>query len=390
MTCSGADAGITADIAAAHGVPVPRLTPETGDALSRLLPDDATAQNPLDYTSLLWDEPAAIEALVAALGSDPGIGRVLALYDEPAGLDGAAGEAWTGVRQAIAAGAARSPVPVIVVATLPELLTDEAASALIGAGLPAVAGIRVGVRCARALATPVADPRRIAAIGAAAARRFRRADEWLAEHEVKTLLAEAGLPVAAGRLVADDDDAVAALSELGGPIALKLSARGLRHKAELGAVRLGLDDAARVRDEVASLQAMMSDGAGLLAERMAPTGVELFIAVRADVVVPVLVVGLGGVWTEALDDVAIAPLPVSPGRAERSLRSLRGAGVLLGERGRPEVDLAAAARLASGVGALLLDRGLALLELNPVIVHEAGATIVDALAVTGAGFEAAG
>jgi hypothetical protein len=108
--------------------------------------------------------------------------------------------------------------------------------------------------------------------------------------------------------------------------------------------------------------------------------VELLIAARADAVVPVLVVGLGGVWTEALDDVAIVPLPASPERVERALRGLQGAGALLGARGRQPADVAAAARLASAVGALLLDRGLELIELNPVIVHESGATIVDALA----------
>jgi acetate---CoA ligase (ADP-forming) len=68
---------------------------------------------------------------------------------------------------------------------------------------------------------------------------------------------------------------------------------------------------------------------------------------------------------------------------ERALRSLRGAAALLGARGRPAADVAAAAALASAAGELLLDRGLTLLELNPVIVHETGATIVDALATTG-------
>ena len=60
---------------------------------------------------------------------------------------------------------------------------------------------------------------------------------------------------------------------------------------------------------------------------MAPPGVELLVAARADAVVPALVIGLGGIWTEALDDVAVIPLPASPERVERGCSgSLRGAG----------------------------------------------------------------
>jgi hypothetical protein len=120
--------------------------------------------------------------------------------------------------------------------------------------------------------------------------------------------------------------------------------------------------------------------AALLVERMAPPGVELVVAARADGLVPVLVLGLGGVWTEALDDVALVPLPATPQRVKRALLSLRGAALLTGARGRPAVDVDAAARLAAGAGDLLLDAGLELLELNPVIVHEHGVVAVDALA----------
>ena len=79
---------------------------------------------------------------------------------------------------------------------------------------------------------------------------------------------------------------------------------------------------------------------------MAPPGVELLVAVRRDGVVPVLVVGLGGVYTEVLDDVAIVPLPRARQRVSSARDSLRGAPLLDGARGRPPADIDAVARLA--------------------------------------------
>jgi acetate---CoA ligase (ADP-forming) len=116
---------------------------------------------------------------------------------------------------------------------------------------------------------------------------------------------------------------------------------------------------------------------------MAPLGVELLVAARADAVVPVLVVGLGGIWTEILDDVAVLPLPASAERVEEALLGLRAAPLLTGARGGPACDVRAAAQLAAEAGELLLRHRLELLELNPVIVHETGAVAVDALARTG-------
>jgi succinyl-CoA synthetase beta subunit len=219
-------------------------------------------------------------------------------------------------------------------------------------------------------------------IGAAAAQagELAVADGWLAEHEAKDVLREAALPVVEGRLVAGEDDAVAALEELGGSLALKLSGAGLLHKSELGGLALDLRSEEDVRGAHRRLAALEVEGTAVLAERMSPVGVELLVSARTDAVVPALVVGLGGIWTETFDDVAIVPLPASPERVEAALRSLRGATLLTGGRGRPPVDLAALAGLAARVGSLVLDGGLQLIELNPVMAHASGSLVVDAIA----------
>jgi len=310
---------------------------------------------------------------------------VLVFYDQPAGLVGAVEESWRAVRDGITAGARDSLAPTIVVSTLPELLDDEAAWRFAQCGVPAVAGLRTGIRCAAALRTPPGDPgrlREIAAFAHAAARTAGGGSRWLGEHETKQLLRAAGVNVVEGRAVADADDAALALEELGGDIALKLSAASVQHKSELGGVALGLGDQSAVRAAYTRLAelALARDGV-VLAERMAPPGVELLIAARTDAVVPALILGLGGIWTELLDDVAIVPLPATARRIERALRSLRGAPVLLGGRGRSAVDLAAASELSRQVGELLLARSLALIELNPAFVSADGAIVVDAKAL---------
>jgi acetate---CoA ligase (ADP-forming) len=101
--------------------------------------------------------------------------------------------------------------------------------------------------------------------------------------------------------------------------------------------------------------------------------------------VPALTIGLGGIWTELLSDVAVVPLPATPERVERALRSLRGAQVLAGGRGREALDVSAAAALAARIGEVLLERNLALVECNPVIVRPEGALVLDALVMEQAG-----
>jgi len=383
MTCSGGDSAQAADEAERIGLELPPLVSATEQRLRDLLPAAATVANPLDYTAMIWGDREALAELVRALGEDPAIGGVLVFYDQPYGLTGASEESWRAVREGIIAGAARSPVPTLVSSTLPELLDDESAWEFACAGVAAAAGLRTGIRCAAERSATTADPDRLRAIAALARTACERGDgRWLAEHEAKALLREHGIAVPSGRVVSGEDDAVAALDELGGDVALKLSSAGVQHKSELGGVAVGLHSADEVRAAYRRLAELAAAHDGcVLAERMAPPGTELIIAVRTDAIVPALVLALGGIWTELLDDVAIVPLPADVVRIESALRSLRGAPLLFGGRGGEPVDLGAAARLAADLAALLVEHGLAEVECNPVLVGPPGqgAVAVDAV-----------
>jgi succinyl-CoA synthetase beta subunit len=217
-------------------------------------------------------------------------------------------------------------------------------------------------------------------VAGAAARAGGDGGQWMAESEAKDLLRAGGVRVPDGELVDSEDEAVSVWAGFSSPVAIKLSAPGLLHKSEVGALALSLDDETAVRQAYRRLRDLNGHAdARVLVERMAEGGAELLIAARSDGVVPSLVVGLGGIWTEALGDVVVIPLPADAERVKRALLSLRGVAAIAGGRGGEPLDLDAAAEVAVATGTILLDNRLSLVELNPVLLGREGAVAVDAV-----------
>jgi acyl-CoA synthetase (NDP forming) len=208
-----------------------------------------------------------------------------------------------------------------------------------------------------------------------------RAGYW----EARELLASAGIGFAEARLVRSLDDAYAVADTLGYPLVLK--AVGLLHKSDAGGVVLGIASAEELERAFADLGEKLGADEYAL-ERMAPLddGVELIVGVRWDVRFgPIVLVGIGGLFAEILADVAVALAPVEADEAEELLRSLDGAALLTGARGRPAVDLAAAGHAVAALSRLAAARpDLAEIEVNPLFVSPAGAVGLDASAVAAA------
>ena len=211
----------------------------------------------------------------------------------------------------------------------------------------------------------------------------------LPERESLEMLRAAGLSVTAAVAVAPDAAAavLAAPSLGGGPVVLKLDATGLSHKSDLGLVRLGLvgDDAIRgaADDLLATGRRHAINPRGLLVEPMAAPGLELIVGLRRDAQFgPAVMVGLGGIFTEVLDDVSIRLAPVRHADALAMLDDLRGRRILDGVRGRPAIDRSAIADLIVALSLLGVERPDILeVDLNPVIASPIGALAVDALVV---------
>jgi acyl-CoA synthetase (NDP forming) len=196
---------------------------------------------------------------------------------------------------------------------------------------------------------------------------------------VRQLLAEAGVQFAEARSAESDDGAAAAASAIGYPVVLK--ALGAAHKSDAGGVRLAIASEAQLKDAFREMQARLRPTSfSVEKEAAAGSGVELLIGVKRDRSFgPVALVGLGGISAELFRDLAVALAPVSVEHAIALIRSLRGADLLLGYRGRPRLDVDAAARTLSALSQLAAARPeIAEVEINPLLVLEGGVLALDA------------
>jgi acetyl-CoA synthetase (ADP-forming) len=207
----------------------------------------------------------------------------------------------------------------------------------------------------------------------------------LTEGEAKRLAAAFGIPVTREAAVRSAEAAVAAAQAIGFPVVLKGVSRAVVHKSDAGLVRLDLRDAQALRAAFAEVSARLgSDAEGCVVQEYARGEAELFLGATHDPQFgPMVLVGAGGLLVEVLQDVRMAPAPVSADQARAMIEGLRIAPLLRGARGRP-ADIGAAADALARLSWLAADLGarLVTLDLNPLILRAAGggAIAVDARA----------
>lgn len=210
----------------------------------------------------------------------------------------------------------------------------------------------------------------------------------LSERESKDLLRAAGVELPEEREVATAGDAsraaARAAEELGFPIALKLCGRRIAHKTERGLVRLGLADGAAVSQAATELLAARRDDDGDVSLLVCPmvAGRREIIAglVRDPQFGPCVMLGLGGIFAEAVGDVAFAAAPLQAGDAEDLIDSLQYRNVLGAFRGEPAVDRARLAALLEALGRIGAERSdVRSIDVNPLIVSGDRPVVVDAL-----------
>ena len=211
-----------------------------------------------------------------------------------------------------------------------------------------------------------------------------RGDGWLTAEEIAVLMSCYGLPLVEQRVVSTAEEAGLAAAEIGGNIALKGIAPGVIHKTEAGAVRLQLTGAEQVRAAAHKMSEQLTAAGqsptGFVVQRMAGKGVEMLVGVVHDPQFgPVVACGAGGVQVELLRDVSVRLTPLSKEDASEMIRSLKTYPLLTGFRGAPACDVAALEDALLRVSAMVEDiPQISELDCNPLVVHERGATILDA------------
>ena len=391
VTDSGAIKGLALDYCERLGLDLPPLSPGLAATIQAELPDFVDASNPLDLTAQAITHPEMYERTIKPLLADDAYGSLLLAVIIGEASDFAVAKGKTCLKPLVG-----SPKPVII-----GLLGDEVnvpASIITDARAAGIPFFRSPERALRALA-------RLTTYGRSVERaRTRQAvvpivpppltgGGTLTEYASKRYIAKLGIQIPTGMLVGNLLDATEAAAAIGFPVALKLQAVALPHKSDVGAVLLGINDDTQLAHAWAKLQQVGSrypDLAidGVLVEAMAPRGLEMIVGARRDPDWgPVTLVGLGGVWAEALHDVRVLPVDLDLDEISEEIGKLRGAPLLRGMRGEAARDVAALATTVQRIGSLLAAQPeIQEIDLNPVTVYDAGEGVLalDALIVTNA------
>jgi acetate---CoA ligase (ADP-forming) len=388
MTNSGAFKGLTLDLCEQNDIPLASLESGTRSRLSSVLPSFAAVDNPLDVTGQVIKDPQILANAAIPLLDDPNVGSLL-ISVVPGGPSQATDKA-----RVLLPVLSKSRKPVTIAVMGDEVaLPSGYAETLRNANIPF---LRSPERALRALAQSARH----------AHRRARFAETpivpiavelpsagTMPEYLSKRVLAQIGIPSPRGGLARDVGEAYRIAGEIGYPVALKAQAAALPHKSDLGGVILGVNGDDALCEKWEHLNANVERAKpgllldGILVEAMGDTGLEFMLGAKRD---PdwgaVLLVGLGGIWVEALHDVRVLPVSISSVEIREQLTKLRASALLGALRGKPPRDVQALVDTIRRVGALMQHNPrIAEVDINPLAVGYEGKGVLalDALIALG-------
>ena len=399
----GGHATIAADLLTDLGVELPELSDTTKGKLREILPAAASVPNPVDVAGGTDANPSLFADCARIILNDANVGGLLIV-----GLFGGYGIRFAESLSLMEEDAAHQMGKLVQKRKKPIIVHSLYASEkphslelLKYYSIPVYDSLDIAVKCMgvlaeygrylgsyhlktnfvmnwRAKAKPEAK-----AIIALARKENRR---YLLEHEAKQLLSFHGAKVSNDFLAATAEEAVAYAKQLSRDVVLKIVSPHILHKSDAGGVRLNLrleNEILKAHKEIIANAIKFNKDAdirGVLVCPQADEGVEIIIGTKIDDQFgPVIMYGLGGVMVEILKDVAFRVLPITPTAAKHMIEETKSAPILKGVRGQAPLDTTALRRmllLCSEVVASYPE--IEEMDLNPVIVHEAGLSIVDA------------
>jgi len=375
----GGTRSLTVDLAESLDVPLARFTDRTVDALTAILPRFGYAQNPTDLTGHVLSAPQIMNDSLGHVAGDPNTEALIMQLANRGPRDAAE-------RRELLRDAARTHGVPMVLTFLGDALNGTARREFADDGLYVARDANDAVRymawlyrCRDHLALP-APP---AAATAAAERRAAPRD-WPG---MMAMLREAGIAVPRWTLIPAQGGIDGVARKVGYPLAVKALPEDAEHKTEKGLLRLNVRNRAQLQEACADVRARLGrPDATLLAQAMAPAGVETVISVRRDADFgAVLSIGSGGVMVELARDIGHLCLPAGRADVERLIARLKLARLLAGFRGAPKADTAALVDAALGLARAFAAFECSEVELNPLIVlpEGQGAVAVDVLVTAG-------
>jgi acyl-CoA synthetase (NDP forming) len=399
VALSGGELSMATDAAYAVGLQTPQLAPTTAARIATELdyPAEARVVNPMDLAGTPGADAEGMlqrryAHAVTALLDDPGIDSVLVVQDSTHTLNPSLVDWYMEAAAGIVTAAARSQKQAVVVNPLSADVTERFRVLLEDGDVPVLRGLAPGIRALSEVARRRAPAAGDAELVAAAASAFERWTGELAsrepdERDVKRLLRDCGVSVVDDRLCTSAGEAAKAAGELGFPVVMKIVAPEILHKSDIGGVRIGIrsaTEAAQAFDEIVRAAAAAHPGADVRGVLVAPQvagGTELVVGGLEDPTFgPLVMAGVGGVFVEAIRDVAFALAPPTHETARRLLDELKGARLLDRFRGTPAVDRDAVADVVARVGALVAAGGgrISSIEVNPLVAGDGAPTALDA------------
>ncbi len=378
VTNSGGPGVLAADRAEASGLRVEPPSDRLRDRLQRKLEPFCGLDNPFDltvqatkddYRDVLVDVLAEHDAAVAINVNTP----YLDAAPLAAGVVAAAKSTGKPIAASfMAGGPAQAALPVLREGGVPNFATGERAVSAIAALWRQSQRVESQGDSTGVPSIPPCEPEPLPW------------DRDPLEPEAADWLETLGFPVVERRWARTTDEAADAVRRFAGPVAIKVVSPSIVHKTEAGGVILNVDGPEEAVDAFERLDVLAGDDfRGVLVSPMVSESVEVLVGLSRDPQFgPVVACGLGGVFTEALEDVSLRVAPVELEEARAMFAELRGSAILLGTRGRPPRDLDALAELVAEVSRLPFRfPRIAELDLNPVFSLERGARIGDARVV---------
>jgi 3-hydroxypropionyl-CoA synthetase (ADP-forming) len=208
----------------------------------------------------------------------------------------------------------------------------------------------------------------------------------ITEESSKSILKTYGVKVPPFALVTSAEEAVKQAKKIGFPLVMKIVSPQILHKTDVGGVKVGIDNVNDVKKTFKDMYGRLSkkkgvEVKGILLEKMVPKGVELIVGIQNDSQFgPVIMVGLGGIMTEVMKDVAFRLLPITTSDAKSMLSELKGSALLKGFRGSVPIDTNMVAQMLVQIGKLGVENAdyVNSIDFNPVVVYPKSHFVVDA------------